>query len=179
MAIVRALFFGLLILLVGLVVVGLLLPAKTHVERDIVIEAPAHAVFPHLNDLRAFKAWSPWAQKSADTRYQFSGPDSGVGARMRWVSGNAGVGTGTQEIITSEADRRVVTRLNFGDQGRGTASWELTPTGGGTRVAWAFDTEFGWDIIGRYAGLFLDRLIGAEYEAGLQQLKQRVESGVD
>ena len=179
MGIARTLFFGLLILLVGLGAVGLLLPTGTHVERDIVIEAPADAVFPHLNDLRAFNAWSPWAQKSDDTRFQFSGPDSGVGARMRWESGDAGVGTGTQEIIASEAGRRVVTRLDFGDQGQGTASWELTPTDGGTRVVWAFDTEFGWDIIGRYAGLFLNGLIGAEYEAGLQRLKQRVESGTD
>lgn len=179
MAIARALFFGLLILLVGLGVIGLLLPTETHVERDILVEAPAHAVFPHLNDLRAFNAWSPWAQKSADTRYRFSGPDTGVGARMRWESGEAGVGSGTQEIIASETDRRVVTRLNFGEQGQGTASWDLIPTDKGTRVVWAFDTGFGWDIIGRYAGLFLDRLIGAEYEAGLRRLKQTVESGTD
>jgi uncharacterized protein YndB with AHSA1/START domain len=179
MAIARALFVGLLILVIALGVVGLLLPGYAHVEREILIEARPAAVFPHLNDLRAFNAWSPWAQKSADTRYEFSGPQSGVGARMRWESGDAGVGSGTQEIIASEPDRRVVSRLNFGEQGQGTATWDLYPAASGSRLIWTFDTEFGWDLIGRYAGLFLDGLIGTEYETGLQRLKERIESDTE
>ncbi len=177
MAIARALFFGLLILALGLGIVGLLLPSQTHVERSILIEASPAEIFPHLDSLRAFNAWSPWAQEAADTRYEFSGPDNGVGARMRWDSEQAGVGSGTQEIVASEPGRRVVTELNFGEQGQGIATWTLSETGAVTRVDWAFDTEFGWDILGRYAGLFLDGLIGAEYETGLQRLKQLVETG--
>lgn len=176
MAVARALFVALLIVAVGLGVVGLLLPGRAHVERAIVIEAPPAAVFPHLNSLRAFNAWSPWADKAADTVYRFSGPERGVGARMRWESEAAGVGSGTQEIIVSQSDREVVTRLDFGEHGGGLSSWTLTPAqAGGTRVLWTFDTEFGWDILGRYTGLFLDGLLGPEYESGLRNLKQRIE----
>lgn len=177
MAIVRRLFVVLLFLAIALLIVGLLLPTGTRVERELVIDAPPEAVFPHVNSLRAFRTWSPWAEKAQDTRYEFSGPDTGVGARMRWHSAEPSVGSGTQEIVESLRPERVVTRLDFGEHGGGTAAWTLTPAGdGGTRVRWSFQTEFGWDILGRYVGLFLDGLIGAEYEAGLQRLKQRVES---
>lgn len=175
MGLVRLLFRVLLILLILLVVIGLFLPASVAVERSILIDAPPGEVFPHVNGMRAFHAWSPWSDIDPDTRYRFTGPDQGVGSRMAWESGDSRVGHGSQEIVTSVADEQVATRLQFGDDGGGEARFVLEPEGEATRVRWQFTTDFGWDLFGRYIGLMFDSMIGASYEKGLATLKQTVE----
>ena len=175
MAFARLLFRVLLILLILLAVIGLLLPSSARVERSILIDAPATAVFPHLNGMQAFHAWSPWSDIDPDTQYRFEGPAQGVGSRMIWQSGHDQVGQGSQEITSSLANQRVEMQLEFGDQGNGTATFLLEPQGAATRVRWQFSTTFGWDLFGRYVGLMLDSMIGVSYDKGLKQLKSKVE----
>lgn len=175
MAFARLAFRVLLFVLLLLIGIGLLLPSSTDVERSILIKAPAEAVFPHLNDMRAFHAWSPWTTLDPDTHYEFTGPPQGVGSRMAWSSGNEQVGSGSQEITVSVPDQRVETALVFGDKGSGQATFVLEPEGDATRVRWQFRTDFGWDLFSRYVGLMLDTLIGSAYDKGLKTLKARVE----
>jgi hypothetical protein len=175
MAMARLVFRVLLTLLILLAVIGMLLPSSAEVERSIVIDAPPARIFPHLNGMRAFHAWSPWSAIDPDTSYQFAGPEQGVGSRMSWHSGDNRVGQGSQEIVNSVPDERVDTRLEFGDKGGGMASFMLEPEGSATRVRWQFATQFGWDLFGRYVGLMLDSMIGSSYDKGLAELKTRVE----
>lgn len=177
MAFARLLFRFLLVLLILLVVIGLLLPSSAHVERSIEIDAPPAQVFPQVNDLHAFHAWSPWAAVDSNMQYSFEGPEQGVGARMQWHSGQSEAASGSMQIVRSDPPHEVETKLDFGGKGGGTAVFVLTPLDNGkTQVSWRFDTRFGWDLFGRYVGLMLDRIVGASYEKGLQTLKQRVES---
>jgi uncharacterized protein YndB with AHSA1/START domain len=175
MPFVRLLFRVLLTLLILLAVIGLLLPSSARVERSILIDAPAAEIFPHLNSMRAFHAWSPWSDIDPGTEYQFAGPERGTGSRMSWESGNNQVGQGSQEIIDSVPDRRVELQLEFGEKGDGKATFLLEPEGAATRVRWQFSTLFGWDLFGRYVGLMLDSMIGASYDKGLKDLKTKVE----
>ncbi len=163
-----------------LVAVALLLPGRVHVDRSAAIEAPSDRVFALINDPRAFNRWSPWARMDPQTHYTFAGPESGVGARMTWARDNPNVGSGSLEIVASEVGRRVVMKLDFGPHGTATASYDLQTLGGGTRVTWAFDTEFGDDLAARFLGLVLPRWIGEDYEKGLANLKALAEgkSGV-
>ncbi len=167
---------GLGIVVAVLIFIGLALPSSMHVERSIVIEAPPSAVFTYVNDLKAFNEWSPWARIDPDTKYTFEGPPSGVGAKMIWSSENPGVGFGAQQITFSEPGRRVEVALDFGDQGTGSSFYELKPQGQGTEIVWGFDSDFGYDLIGRYFGLLMDDMVAAEYEKGLVNLKEVVEN---
>jgi uncharacterized protein YndB with AHSA1/START domain len=178
MAFARLLFRVLLGLLFLLVVIGFLLPSAAQVERSIVIEAPVERVFPHLNSMRAFHAWSPWSDVDPSTRYHFEGPEQGVGSRLTWQSGDSRVGQGSQEITASVPNQRVETTLTFGEDGNGRATFLLEPAGETTRVRWLFETEFGWDLFSRYVGLMLDTMIGASYTKGLRDLKTRVEQAL-
>lgn len=175
MALARLAFRTLLILLILLAVIGLLLPSTANVERSIVIDAPAQRIFPHINSMRAFHAWSPWTDVDPSTRYEFEGPEQGVGSRMTWSSGDDRVGEGSQEISASDPAQRVETQLVFGDKGNGVATFLLEPEGESTRVRWQFRTQFGWDLFGRYVGLMLDSMIGASYDKGLRKLKMLIE----
>lgn len=170
--------FVLLILLLVLVLIGIgyVLPEQAHVERDVLIDAPPQAVFTHLNDLRRFNEWSPWARDSAAVEYGFSGPDSGVGARMYWRSDDPELGSGSILITQSRPPERLTTRLDLGDQGTASAYFTITPAGNGSRVTWGFDGRFDNNIIQRYFGLMMERWIGQDYERGLRRLKARVEN---
>ena len=161
---------GLVSLIVLLALIGLLLPAKTQVERSIVIERPLSLVHPLLNSFKRFNEWSPWFAADPNAEYTYSGGDSGVGAKMAW-KGNESVGQGSQTITASEPER-IAVDLDFGEMGIAKAEYRLAAEGKGTRVTWAFETDAGYDLLNRWFGLLMDRFIGADYERGLAQLQK-------
>jgi hypothetical protein len=171
MAHLKRVLIGLVILIVLLVAVGYALPGRVHVERSIVIDAPQAQLFDALNGFKRFNEFSPWAALDPDTRYSYEGPESGVGAKMRWMSTSEDVGSGTNEIVESAAPEFIRTRLELGGQ-LAQATFRFEPADGGTRVTWGFDCDLGGNPIMRYAGLMFDKWIGADYEKGLARLKE-------
>lgn len=171
----RNIVFGIVILIVVFLAGAYALPQQVSVSRDIVINAPASKVFPHINDLRKFQAWSPWGSIDSEMKLVFSGAEKGKGQIAAWSSSNPDVGTGSQEITESVPDKRVATRLDFGEMGTATASWDLSAQANGTRVVWSFQTDLGTNPLMRWMGLLFDRWIGKQYEQGLQDLKGIVE----
>lgn len=168
---------ALTVVVAALAVGGLLLPATAHVERTTLIDAPRPTVFAVVNSFARFNEWSPWHERDPATRYEFSGPAFGVGARMTWTSENPEVGSGSQEITASTPFELVEVHLDFAAQGTAQAFYRLTEVDGGTQVTWGFDTDFGFDLIGRYLGRFLfDDWIGPDYEHGLANLKTLAEA---
>lgn len=172
---IAALVLGALFAL--LIVGGLLLPGEIRVARSIEIDVPPEQVFPLVNDLEAFNRWSPWAALDSETKFELSGPDSDVGARLSWSSDNPEVGSGSQEIVHSQFPDQVDLRVDFGPRGSAEASFELEPLEAGTKVTWSFGYQIGYDLIGRYMGLLMDGLVGKKYEEGLARLKRLAETG--
>lgn len=172
----KRILIGLISLFVLLAVVGSLLPSRAHVERSIDIAAPAANVFTVLNNFHVFNKWSPWATLDPDIEYRYSGPWSGTGAELGWQSANPEVGNGSELITASEPYHHLALTLDFGDQHKAAAGFELTPTADGTHVVWSFDADFGWNLPARYTGLLFDHWVGGDYAAGLKNLKGFVES---
>lgn len=171
MSVLKKTLLGLAALAVLLVLIGFFLPSTAHIERSTTIDSPPAKVFALVNGYRSFNKWSPWAERDPATEYMFEGPESGVGAKMSWTSENPQVGTGFQQITVSEPESRVRTHLDFGSQGTAVAFLNLEPVESGTHVTWGFDTDFGFNLVSRYLGLMFDSWIGADYEAGLANLK--------
>jgi uncharacterized protein YndB with AHSA1/START domain len=175
MRILRALFTFVVVIIVAFVALGFVLPRHSHVERSIEAAASPATVFDVVSGFKRFNEWSPWASLDPQTRYTYSGPESGVGARLQWQSDSPEVGSGSQEIIAVEPDRSVAIRLDFGQTGQPTSRMTLLPAGSGTRIVWSMDSDFSNDFVGRYFAPFLDRMVGPDYERGLAQLKRLVE----
>lgn len=169
-------------LLIG---VAFVLPDSAHVERSITINRPASEVFAVLNSYRRFNDWSPWAAKDPNAKYTVSGPVAGVGAKFSWQGDPKTVGSGSQEITESTPDKSVTTALDFGDWGKARAHFALTPGAqpASTKVVWTLDSQAPlaldgkllWNTVGRYMGLFMDKMVGPDYEQGLIRLKTLVE----
>lgn len=175
MKLIKRIFLTLLIVVAALVAVSYLLPSQAVVARSITIDAPASAVFPHVNSMQATEAWSPWLSRDPETKLSYSGPDAGVGNTLSWTSEHPQVGSGTQEIVESVENQLVRTELDFGPMGTATATFDLQPEGTGTKVTWGFLSELGMNPISRWMGLMMDDWVGGDYETGLGNLKALVE----
>jgi len=170
-------FMVILVLIAVFLLVGLLvLPDRVFVDRTITITAPPERIFPLVSNFREFNRWSPWAEKDPNTQYTFEGPESGVGAKVYWYSENKQVGSGSQEIIESRDNELVRTALDFGEQGTASASYMIESTSEGSRVTWGLMVDAEGSIIGRYFGLLMDRMVGPEYEKGLDNLRKIAEN---
>lgn len=152
-------------------------PDDFRVERSASIGVPPEAVFPHINNLRQWQAWSPWAKLDSQARETFSGPESGEGAAFTW-SGNHEVGQGSMTITESRPPQFLRIRLDFVKpfEGTNTVEFLLEPEGAGTRVTWSMSGK--QNFMGKAIGLVMDcdHMIGGMYEKGLAQLKTVAES---
>lgn len=177
--VLRVLLIGIVVLVLGAVGVGFLLPERARVERSIVIVRAPATVFTVLDGFRHFQAWSPWASLDPAMKVALEGPTTGVGARLRWSSEQDSVGSGSQEIVESLPYRQIGTRLQFsGMATEQRARFELEPQeeGRGTRVTWVMEADFGGNPFDRWFGLMLDGMVGPDYERGLARLKAHIEA---
>jgi hypothetical protein len=152
--------------------IGLLLPREVRVERSTTIDAPVGVVFPLVNDLRAWERWTPWG-KDRDSSIELTYGDrpSGKGAWFAWTSED--LGAGKLEIVDSRPNQSIDMLLSLTDDASEPADCGFTfdAVGGKTKVTWHFDADMGVWPPGRYFGLFMDRLLGRDYENGLAKLK--------
>ena len=154
-------------------------PAVFNVARSTTIAAPPAAVFPHVNDVKKFQAWSPWARKDPAAKVAFSSLTSGEGASYAW-SGNKDVGEGKMTIVESKPNERVAVRLDFIKPFTGTsgAVFALQPAGEGTSITWTLSGENGFfeRAAMMMLGIKMEEMVGTDYEKGLASLKTLVEA---
>ena len=161
---------------VALTGVAYLLPRQASVARAIEIAAPPSAVFPLIVDLRRFGEWSPWFDHDPDIAVTFTGPIEGVGQTVVWQSDQADIGSGELAITRIESGAEVEIALDFGAEGQATAWLRLETAGAATTVTWTFATDLGLNPIARYSGLWIDGMVGPDFEQGLAKLKALVEA---
>lgn len=151
-------------------------PDEFTLKREAKISAPREKIFPHINDLRAWEAWSPWAKLDPNAKNSFEGPASGVGAAMSW-SGNKKIGEGRMIITESQAHELIGFRLEFlrPFKATNTAEFAFRAEGGHTRVTWSMagKSNFFFKIFGLFVNC--DTMAGRDFEKGLASLKSVVE----
>lgn len=171
-----------LLLLLIAACISLLIYAATRpdtfkVERSTTIAAPADRLFPLINDLQAFNTWSPYARKDPAMKIEFAqGPTGGPGARYDFA-GNKDVGRGRITLLDSTAPSQVTMQLDMFEpfEGHNTVVFRLVPDGEGTRVTWSMHGPSAF--ITKLMGIFfnMDQMIGKDFEAGLDHLRQQAE----
>jgi uncharacterized protein YndB with AHSA1/START domain len=151
-------------------------PDSFRVERSTAMNAPAEKIFPYIDGLKRWTAWSPYEGRDPAMKRAYSGAESGKGAVYEW-DGNDDVGKGRMEIVDSTPPHRVVIKLDFLKPFEGHNMAELTvePKGGQTIVTWAMygPSTFMTKLIGTF--MDMDDMIGRDFAAGLAKLKTVVE----
>ncbi|MDO8970619.1 MAG: SRPBCC family protein, partial [Saprospiraceae bacterium] len=110
---------------IAFVIVAANLPADFRISRNTIFAAPASTVFPHVNNLHNWQAWSPWAKLDPNAISTFDGPESGIGAFMGW-SGNNKVGVGSMTITDSRPEEYIQFKLEFQKPFKATNTAEFT-----------------------------------------------------
>lgn len=151
-------------------------PDDFKITRSASISAPASAIFPHVNTLQKWNAWSPWAKLDPDSKSTFEGPEEGVGAKMSWA-GNNKVGVGSMTITESRPGELIQFKLEFQKpmQATNTAEFSFNSEGDQTNITWTMTGTN--NFMGKVMNLFMncDKMVGGQFEKGLADLKKVVE----
>ncbi len=165
------------VLLVILAVVGIAItmPPEFAVEDTAMISAPADSLYARFVVPRTWARWSSWSTRKDPTLvYSYAGPDSGVGATMKWTS--AKMGSGQFEIAEAQPGRLVRYELQMAGglaviHGRVT----LEPAAGGTQVTWRDTGTLGKNPIVRLLYPLLGRQMHAAYEESFANLRRELQ----
>ena len=147
------------------------------VERSAGIAAPPERIYPAIADFRRWREWSPWEEVDPTLHREYSGAESGTGARYAW-SGNRKAGKGSMEIVDAQEPSRVAIDLRFEKpfKARNETVLAIAPGGeGGSRVTWTMTGQK--TLMTRVMGIFksMDSLVGPDFEKGLARLKATAE----
>jgi len=156
------------------VVIGLFLPSERYVTETIETNRKMTIVYDTVNSLRRFKDWNPLVLRDPAVKLTLSGQPAGVGARLDYRSSEPTLGQGSWEITDSEENRSVTIAVT--DAARGTdkvMTFRLEHSGKNDRnvkITQEYRVNYGFNLLGRYAGLYVGRSVGDEMKIGLSRM---------
>ena len=167
----KILLIAIPVVLVAFLLIVATRPSQFRVVRSATLAGPCEAVFPHVNELRLWDAWSPWARLDPNAKTRFEGPPAGVGSVMAWA-GNSKVGEGRMTLTDSRLNERVQFKLEFFKPMAGVCQAEFTfkPDGNQTVVTWSMEGRN--NFMAKAVSLFMncDDMVGGQFEQGLANL---------
>lgn len=164
--------------IVVVLVLALTKPDTFEVARSAAIKAPPDRIYPLIEDLHRWTAWSPYEAKDPAMKRSYSGAARGKGAVYGW-DGNSNVGSGRMEIADADAaaPTRIVLKLDFFTpfEAHNTGEFTLQPQGEVTNVTWSMRGPA--PLMSKIMQVFLnmDEMIGKDFAIGLANLKSIVE----
>lgn len=154
--------------------IALWFPKIVIIKRSILIKGDVKTIFKEVSDLRNFITWDPWSKRDPNIQQKFSGPESGIDSKYEW-SGNKKVKTGYMRTIKIDDPTFVEQELVFGKGNPAKASFELSEENDQVSVSWTTALNLGAFPLSRLFGPMIKKMIGKDFEDGLQNLKQKIE----
>jgi len=165
--------FEFLVALVIVVAIGVLaavvMPGSGHVERQLVIGKDMRQVYDMVNNFRRLPEYSVLRSLDPGVQFEFSGKAYGPGAQVSWTSTDEKLGNGGltiasatpefDEIDSNTKEASVVWNLDNNWRGLDkhfTLDLERQGSRGQlTQVTWAYDVSYGWNLVNRFANLYI------------------------
>lgn len=165
---------------VGLLLMASLQPDHYRVQRSISINASAAQVFMQINDLKKWRAWSPWVARDPHMTVTFEGDTTAVGGSSSWVSQTEGEGKQTISEVTPNQSFKVNLEFYQPFQGKAKADFVLESVSESvTKLVWGMDGNNATFMDKLFYSLMnFDKMIGTDYEKGLSSIKALAEESV-
>lgn len=166
LAIVAALF----------VIVGFMLPSHRHIEQSVETNRKMTIVYDTLNSFARFQQWNVLPLRDPAMDIKISGPKSGPGAQLDFSSKERSVGSGSWKLVDSVPGKSVTYEITNKEPGTNKVStFKLEPTGRGSvkrnvRITQTYDVDYGMNLFGRYAGLYVSSGMGDSMKMSLGRL---------
>ncbi len=168
--------------LIVVVIAGILILAATkpdtfRVVRATSIKAPPEEIFAAINDFRNWGAWSPYEKKDPAMKRTLSGAASGKGAVYEW-EGDDNVGIGRMEILDTSPPSKVTIKLDFLKpfEAHNVVAFTMEAQGDSTKVTWDMQGPVPYFAKIVHVIIDMDKMVGADFEVGLANLKALAES---
>lgn len=162
------LLISLVIVAALFVLVGLMLPADRVVQHSIETNYPSRMIYDLMNGFRRFPEWFPLRSHDPAVQFSLEGEPRGAGAKIYFASTSPNVGNGSFEIVDSIDLERIEYHIENESRGENKRSVvEIEDQGKTRKVTWTYTVDYGWDLFGRYAGLYVNRTAGDDIKAAL------------
>jgi hypothetical protein len=157
------------------IVLGLFFGKDARITRQTEVGNPMTQVYDTLNGFHNFTQWNPWQHVDSKLKRTISGEKYGPGARLDFESSEGRIGNGSLQLVSSELadDGRIEFAVEndwLGTDKRLVFHLKQDPKTRAIKVIAEYNVEYGWNILGRYAGMYLDGRIGEDLEIALARL---------
>jgi len=105
----------------------------------------------------------------------FTGPESGVKAKYSWDSKNKNLGKGYLEIKESVPNEYIILDMCFMENAVSTGKFLFTRDTTNVSVVWTLESDMGKNPLAKYFGLLMDKMVGSDFEKGLNEIKRITE----
>lgn len=144
----------------------LALPRHVHIERSAMIEGIPQTVLAMAASNTGYQSFNPYRDLDPNLQVELFGPQSGVGSGFTFSSKD-GVGSQTVSSVTPDT---VHFDIDLGPLGQPTQAISAIATDDGTQVIWTMDADMGFNPLFRVMGLFMDGMVGPNFEQGLENI---------
>ncbi len=165
---------SLAIVAVLFLLVSLVLPSHRNVSESVETNRRQTIVFDVVNSFGRFRDWNAIPARDPAVQLKTSGPSEGKGAKIEYASKEKAIGSGAWTISESTPKSKVsyaIENDDFGTNKRSTIT--LTPTGRNNRnvkITQTYDVDYGFNLLGRFAGLYVNSYMGEDIKIGLARL---------
>lgn len=162
-------------IILSLVLIAFFLPPSYHVERSIEINQPVEIVFDQVVDLNNYLQWNPWTEIDLNVKNEITGYAAVPG--MKWSWDGKKTGKGSLTLVEFKKNEFIRNKLVFEYPNQMVADdlWLFEYKDGITIVRWVSSGDLNFPI-GRWFGVFMDKMMGKDFEKGLENLKTRCEN---
>lgn len=165
---------SLAIVAVLFVLIGVFLPSSRSISHEIETNRPMSTVTDLVGSFTRFRDWNALINHDPQMQIDVSGPEAGVGARLDYRSRFAKVGAGSWELVEVVPGERMVYEIENPRRGtnkRMTFTFERSgQRNQNVRITQRYTVDYGWDLFGRYAGLYATEAVGDDIQFGLGKL---------
>jgi len=164
---------GILAATLVVVIVGLLLPSKYSVQRELVINSSPEHIHQFASDLETWSEWTPWFKDDPSLEVTMGSITQGKGAHQVWTAKKGG---GELTITRSDPTWGVEYDMDLsGTRPESNCAMRYEVMADSTLVVWEMNGDMKWNLVGRFFNLLMDPLVGPMFDDGLARLKMLAE----
>jgi hypothetical protein len=165
---------SMLIVVALFLVIGLTLPSRRTFVYQTETNRPMATVNDLFNGFGRFKDWSPLVRRDPHIQFNVEGPAFGEGAIVHYASTDPTIGQGSWKIVESKPGEMVRYELQNNARGHDKSmTIRLERTGQkkqNVQITQEYRVDYGWDLLGRYAGMYVSRNVGDDIKRGLDRI---------
>ncbi len=163
--------------ILGLLLIAAMLPKKSSLTVETLINRPNDVVFDYVRHLKNQEKYSKWVMTDPNVKMTYRGTDGEIGFKSAWVSADKNVGIGEQEITSIVENARYDVEIRFEKPFKSISTAYATTeavTGNQTRVTNTFNstTRYPFNILLPFA----KKILANDMNITMSRLKENLEN---